>query len=427
MKLLMTVLVAALAVPAGAQAQLDDLWISRWGVGGVLGYRPSGAAFATINSPGSVSCIGVTAIGSERVAVTRRTTPNSVTVFERTGAVVLDFPTPEVSVQCGDLARFADGTFAVCDTSGDVELYTPAGAHIATWDTPSFLFPFGAWVDARDRLWISDWGHAGIPDGRILAFDRAGTLLHNFPLAFEPGDLVVEPSGEIWVTDRLFSAQIYHLDAAGSVLGSFSTGMGYYVEGIGLAVDGTLWVCSTSWAIARHFARDGTQLGQFVIPLGLGNVDLLDIVRSTQPPESYCTAGTTTHGCQASLSTSGHPSLALTGGFSVTATQVEGALNGTFFYSVTGAQAAPWASGSTSLLCIRQPLQRTLVLNSGGALGSCAGVLSLDLRAWEAANPTALGQPLVPGEKLWIQAWFRDPAAPRSTNLSNAVVFDWEP
>jgi hypothetical protein len=29
--------------------------------------------------------------------------------------------------------------------------------------------------------------------------------------------------------------------------------------------------------------------------------------------------------------------------------------------------------------------------------------------------------PLAPGDKLYAQGWFRDPAAPKSTNLTNAL------
>lgn len=417
----------SLASRGAAQAQLDDLWFSRWGTGGVMGYRPNGSSFAYFNSPGLSSCVGVTAIDAEHVAVTRGSPPSRLTVFDVSGAVVVDFPLPEAASGAGDLARFSDGTFAVCDAAGEVELYSPSGAHLATWDAPSLVFPAGAWVDARDRLWVSDRQTYSLQDGRIVAFDRSGVVLHDFALSFEPGDLAVEASGEIWVTDRGFGALVQHLDAAGNVLGSFPTGMTFPVEGLGLAADGTLWVCASGWAIARHFARDGAQIGQVVVSLGQGNIALMDVVRRTQPPQSYCTAGTTTHGCVASVSASGFPSLSLASGFVVTATQVEGALSGTLFYSSTGAQALPWSSTSTSFLCVRKPMQRTLVQNSGGALGSCNGALSLDLRAWAAANPGAFGQPFVPGQELWIQAWFRDPGASRNTNLSDALVFDWMP
>jgi carboxypeptidase T len=136
---------------------------------------------------------------------------------------------------------------------------------------------------------------------------------------------------------------------------------------------------------------------------------------------SYCTAGTTANGCAATLSAIGKPSASAATSFVVSASSVEGAKTGLFFYGTSGASASPWALGSTSFLCVAPPRQRTPAQGSGGSAGACDGVLALDWNAFVASHPNALGVPFSAGDELWIQAWFRDPPSPAATSLSDAL------
>ena len=74
-------------------------------------------------------------------------------------------------------------------------------------------------------------------------------------------------------------------------------------------------------------------------------------------------------------------------------------------------------------MCVKAPTQRTATQFSGGTIGLCDGLLSIDWNAFMTANPGALGQPLTPGQHVFAQAWFRDPPAPKTTNLSDAIEF----
>jgi probable HAF family extracellular repeat protein len=143
-------------------------------------------------------------------------------------------------------------------------------------------------------------------------------------------------------------------------------------------------------------------------------------------PTVYCTAGTTTNGCTPAISATHNPSL--TGAFScsIDVTGVEGQKTGIIFYGLQST-SAPWASGSTSLLCVKAPSQRTGVQASGGTLGSCDGTFSLNWDAYQTAHPSALGQPWTLGNKAYVQGWFRDPPAPKTTNLSNAIELSYLP
>jgi hypothetical protein len=64
---------------------------------------------------------------------------------------------------------------------------------------------------------------------------------------------------------------------------------------------------------------------------------------------------------------------------------------------------------------------------SGGSANNCDGVFSQSWNAFQAAAPASLGNPFAAGDKLYAQGWFRDPAAPKSTNLTNALELSVAP
>jgi hypothetical protein len=166
-----------------------------------------------------------------------------------------------------------------------------------------------------------------------------------------------------------------------------------------------------------------------VVGLHQDTIDSLfvyEIDPTTTPPVSFCTAGTTTNGCAATIAASGTASAAATSGFTLTVSNVEGQKQGLIFYSITGQQAVAWGNGS-SFLCVKSPTQRLLAQSSGGTVGACDGTLTNDWLAFLAANPTSLGTPLAAGQVYQAQGWFRDPPAPKSTSLSNGLEFTLAP
>jgi hypothetical protein len=139
-------------------------------------------------------------------------------------------------------------------------------------------------------------------------------------------------------------------------------------------------------------------------------------------PVTYCTAGTTSSGCVPSISASAHPSASHANGCMVTAVNVEGQKNGIVFYGFAQ-NAQPWSPSSTSFLCIKPPTVRTPPQVSGGTIGACDGTLSLDFDLYTMTNTINLstGVPWAAGDVVDFQAWFRDPPAPKTTNLTDAV------
>jgi hypothetical protein len=148
-----------------------------------------------------------------------------------------------------------------------------------------------------------------------------------------------------------------------------------------------------------------------------------------RPPSSfeYCVSGTSSQGCNAQIHLIGTPSLSTSSNGSLQVASLDGGRLGEIFLGVSGPLAVPWAPGSNSRLCVRPPLLRTGTQLTGGTAGACDGVLTLEWSAVAGQNAPILGAPLVPGLRLWSQAWFRDPLAPRGTNTSNAVTFALAP
>ena len=143
---------------------------------------------------------------------------------------------------------------------------------------------------------------------------------------------------------------------------------------------------------------------------------------------SYCTAGTSASGCQATLTAAGVPSASAGSGFTVSAASVEGSKKGVLFFGVNGRQAAPWGSG-TSFQCVAAPVSRTGLLPTGGSLGQCDGAIAVDLNAtWCSTCPQAGINPGV-GTLVQTQLWYRDPLNPSgtTTSLSDALEFTVTP
>lgn len=141
----------------------------------------------------------------------------------------------------------------------------------------------------------------------------------------------------------------------------------------------------------------------------------------------YCTAGTSSNGCVPSICASGVASASSPTGFTISVSALDGQRSGLLMYGVNGPIASPWAAGSTSFRCVATPVQRMGAQNSGGTFGVCNGVMSEDWNAYVSSNVGALGQPFSGGETAWAQGWYRDPAAPKSSGLTNGIEFQVTP
>jgi hypothetical protein len=162
---------------------------------------------------------------------------------------------------------------------------------------------------------------------------------------------------------------------------------------------------------------------------GWGTTALFDnweVNGSTPPVVNYCTAGTSTSGCNATIAASNQPSLTQAAPCVLTISSVEGQKSGIVFYGLAPASGA-WCLGGTSFLCVKAPTQRTITAASGGTIGACDGSIGLDWDAYQLGNPSALGNPWLAGAKVYAQGWYRDPPACKTTNMSDAVELTYVP
>jgi len=143
-------------------------------------------------------------------------------------------------------------------------------------------------------------------------------------------------------------------------------------------------------------------------------------------PVSYCTAGTTTNGCTATITGTANPSVSMANACQLNVANVEGQKSGLIFYGL-GSNSTLWCAGGSSLLCVKAPTQRTPTQNSNGTAGLCDGSLTLDWNAFQTANPAALGNPWAAGTHVYAQCWFRDPPACKTTNLSDGLDMTYNP
>lgn len=144
-------------------------------------------------------------------------------------------------------------------------------------------------------------------------------------------------------------------------------------------------------------------------------------------PVVYCTPGTTSNGCLASISASANPNVAHSTPCQISLGGVEGAKTGIVFYGLAS-NVQPWCStGGNSLLCVKAPTMRTGVQSTGGTVGLCDGTMTLDWNAFQLANPSALGAPWSAGSKAFVQGWFRDPPACKTTSMSDGIELTYLP
>jgi subtilisin family serine protease len=156
--------------------------------------------------------------------------------------------------------------------------------------------------------------------------------------------------------------------------------------------------------------------------VGYGMLDAFRaVVYPTYGVGTYCTAQVNSLGCVPQFTSFGTPSTSGSGPFVITSSQQLGMRNGTFFYSTRGPAGSAFQGGH---LCVKFPVRRTGLQNSGGTDGTCDGSFVLDFNAW-----LATGQAFIPaGTLVYGQYWSRDSGSPPYfTNLTDAIVFQMQP
>jgi hypothetical protein len=152
-----------------------------------------------------------------------------------------------------------------------------------------------------------------------------------------------------------------------------------------------------------------------MVALHQGTPDVIvsyDLRPHVPAPTSYCTSKTSSLGCVPTTTTSQPGTAPEAGGddYQVLVLNVDAQRNGLIFHGVNGPHAGPFQGG---FMCVRAPVQRSQVMNSGGVFNTCGGVLAQTIN-----DP--FGLDFVPGTEVWFQGWYRDPFSASTTGLSDA-------
>jgi hypothetical protein len=133
-------------------------------------------------------------------------------------------------------------------------------------------------------------------------------------------------------------------------------------------------------------------------------------------PAAYCTGKINSLGCTPAISFTGSPKAIPSAPFLITASNFLNQKSGLLFYSHRPSST----TFQGGFKCAGDPVQRTDVLDSGGATSgsSCTGTYSLDFNA---RIQSGVDTSLVAGAEVFAQYWSRDPQSASTTSLSNAL------
>ena len=135
-------------------------------------------------------------------------------------------------------------------------------------------------------------------------------------------------------------------------------------------------------------------------------------------PAIYCTTKTNSLWCNPAIGFTGAPSASGATPFHVTGTKFINNKSGLLFYG-SAPNGVAFQGGT---LCVKLPITRTAVQNSGGSpTGSdCSGAYDFDFGAWILSGKDPY---LAAGAKVYAQYWSRDPgfAPPNNVGLTDAL------
>lgn len=136
-------------------------------------------------------------------------------------------------------------------------------------------------------------------------------------------------------------------------------------------------------------------------------------------PVVYCTAKVSSVGCLPAISSTGSASSTAGTPFNINAQLILNNKNGLLFFGVTGRTSFPFQGGT---LCVLPPIRRTGAQASGGSSSGsdCSGAFSTDFNA---VVQSGVFPDLTAGVLIDAQYWYRDPASPSATGLTNAIEF----
>jgi hypothetical protein len=258
------------------------------------------------------------------------------------------------------------GTFYTADFGGAIYEFALPGGVIRTLPNPGLAIYGMSWDFVSGTLWV--WSQ------------NSGSSATNFTRATELDPATGAPTG------REFEGADY------------TPGVQHVAGGMDIYPDP-----NNPGALTMVGLHQGT-------PDSILSYDLRPV---TPGPVSYCTAKTSSQGCVPTITTSqpGVAPEAASADYSVVVHGVDSQRSGLIFHGTNGPHNLPFQGGT---LCVRSPLQRSQLMNSGGSFFGCNGVLAQVVN-----DPNGLD--FAPGQVAWFQAWYRDPGSASTTGLSDGL------
>lgn len=215
------------------------------------------------------------------------------------------------------------------------------------------------------------------------------------------------PHGDSFGFDVYLSADS-QLDVADALLASFGSGASPD-SWSQFSVDAVAPIGAQSLPYIVFAAAGGPATDSYV---AIDDIVLVPLMAT------YCTAKLTSNGCVPSSLVNGVASASSPSPFHVGAVQVINNKSGLLFFGVAPA-SAPFQGGTK---CVAAPTRRTPIQSSGGnpPPNDCSGSFSFEFNSLIQSGTDPW---LVPGQTVFAQHWFRDPADPFTTGLSDAVRF----
>ncbi len=163
-----------------------------------------------------------------------------------------------------------------------VQVYKPDGTFVRSWGQGEFVDPHHLRIDHEGFIWLADFGRHVVekrtPDGELLlTLGTPGESGEDETHFNRPTDMVVLPSGEIFVTDGYGNRRVVHFDADGKFVkawGSYGSQPGLFVLPHAIAADsaGRLYVADRNSGRVQIFDQQGELLGVWsgvIMPWGI--------------------------------------------------------------------------------------------------------------------------------------------------------------
>ena len=166
-------------------------------------------------------------------------------------------------------------------TNPSVQIFTTSGRHVRSWGSDLFGRPHQIKLDHEGNVWVADQGNHCVlkmtPSGKtLLVLGTRGESGDDRLHMNNPTDMVVSPSGDVFISDGYANSRVLHFDKRGRFVkmwGKLGVRPGEFSLPHAIVMDskGRLYVADRNNARVQVFNQAGKFLDQWrhiVVPWG---------------------------------------------------------------------------------------------------------------------------------------------------------------